>query len=222
MLTNLEDKKIMVFCPHPDDDVFSSGALLKYLSAKNDVYSVFVTYSPRGVDRDISEKEKIELRKKEAKKACEILESKPVFLGLDQLKIKPDKENVKVMEGLLKKEKPDIVLIPPMNDAHPTHKKVSQTILKTLEKVEVEEVWSYETWTPLPNPDYIFFFNDTLMNIKKKAMNEHQSQTERLDFAGSMVALNRFRGIMGQELMGGFGKSYEGENKYGEAYQKVK
>jgi LmbE family N-acetylglucosaminyl deacetylase len=222
MLADLENKKILFFCPHPDDDVFSAGALIKYLSSKNEVYSVFVTYSPRGVDRDISKKEKIKLREREAEEACEILGSTPLFLGLNQLKIKPDQKTIEIVKQLIGKERPDIVFIPPINDAHPTHKKVNQIVLKSLDGIKVEEVWAYETWTPLPNPDYIFFFNDTLMEIKKKAMNKHQSQTERLNFVGSMTSLNRFRGIMGQELMGGFGKSYKEENKYGEAYQKIR
>jgi LmbE family N-acetylglucosaminyl deacetylase len=222
MLADLENKKILFFCPHPDDDVFSAGALIKYLASKNEVYSVFVTYSPRGVDRNIPENKKIQIRKKEAIAACKVLGSEPIFLGLDQLKIEPDKQNIEIMEQLLEKENPDIVFLPPVNDAHPTHKKVNQIVSSALEKNNVKEVWAYETWTPLPNPDYIFFFNDTLMEIKKKAMEKHVSQTERLNFVGSMTSLNRFRGIMGQELMGGFGKSYKEENKYGEAYQKIR
>ncbi len=132
--------------------------------------------------------------------------------------MKYNKENVNIIIKLLREEKPDIIFLPPKNDAHPTHRKVSRIVLKAIKSVKINEKWFYEIWTLLKKPNFIFFFNKELMNIKIKAMKEHKSQIERLDYIGATIALNTFRGIMGQELLGGFGKLYKNEKKYGEAF----
>ena len=221
MIEELKNQKILFFCAHPDDDVFSSGALISHLANNNHITCVYLTSSPRGVARDISTEEKIKIRKLESINSCRILGSDPLFLDLGQPILECNKENISIVLGVLQKEDPDIVFLPPLNDAHPTHRTVNEIVLKVLESFKVNEAWYYETWTPLAVPGYVFFFNDDLMKVKIEAMKQYESQLERLDYISSTVAFNIFRGIMGQELMGGFGRSYKGEAKYGEAFQKV-
>jgi len=222
MIEELRNQKILFFCAHPDDDVFSSGALISHLSKNdNNITCVYLKSSPNGVARDISIEEKIELRKSEAVNSCRILGSKSLFLDLDQPTLECNEENIGIVLDVLQGENPDIVFLPPPNDAHPTHRTVNRIVLKALESFNVNEAWYYETWTPLAIPDYVFFFDEALMKVKIEAMKQYESQLERLDYVGSTVALNVFRGIMGQELMGGFGKSYQNKAKYGEAFQKV-
>ena len=217
-----KNQKILFFCAHPDDDTFSSGALIYNLAKNNKILCVYLTTSPRGVVKDISTKEKIQIRKTEAINACKVLGAKPIFLDMDKPTLKHNKENVGIISKLLKEEKPDIIFLNPKNDAHPTHKKVSRIVLKAIKSVKINEIWFYETWTLLAKPNFIFFFNDNSMKIKIRAMKQHKSQLERLDFVDATIGLNTFRGIMGQELMGGFGKSYQSEKKYGEAFLIIK
>ena len=223
MIAIPKNKKILFFSPHPDDDVMSSGALIYTLvKNKNKITCIYFTFSPKGVARNIPIKEKIKIRKGEAKKACKVLGSKPLFLGFDSRNFKYNKENVKKIINLLRKKKPDIIFIPPKNDVHPTHKKVSKIVLKATEYTKVKEKWFYETWTPLERPNFIFFFNENLMKIKINALKQHKTQIERMDFITSIKAFNIYRGIMGTELLGGFGKSYKIKKKYGEAFLVIK
>lgn len=222
MINIPKNKKIIIFCAHPDDDTFSSGALIYGLAKNNKVVCIYLTSSPKGVAKDISTEEKIRIRKSEGIKACKILGTRPVFLDLDKPTLRYNKENVGIISKLFKEEKPEIIFIPPKNDAHPTHRKVSKIVLKAIKPLKVNETWFYETWTPLGKPNFIFFFNDDLMKIKIEAMKQHKSQLERVDYAGATIALNTFRGIMGQELLGGFGKSYQNGKKYGEAFLIIK
>ena len=223
MTTIPKNKKILFFCAHPDDDVFSAGALIYTLAKNNNqVVCVYLTSSPRGVAKEVSNEEKIRIRKTEAVNAGKILGVKTVFLDLDKPTLEQNKENTKLIVRLLKEEKPDIIFLPPKNDAHPTHRKVSEIITESQKSVEINENWFYETWTPLEKPNFIFFFDERLMKIKMRAIKRHKSQLERVDYLGAIVSLNTFRGIMGQELLGGFGKSYKNDEKYGEAFLIIK
>jgi len=213
-----KNKKIIFFCAHPDDDAFSSGALIYKLTRnKNKIYCIYLTISSRSVKRDIPNEEKIKIRKNEAEKSCKILGTRAIFLDLDKPRLKINEENVGKVIKILKKERPDIIFLPIKNDLHPTHRKVNSIVMKATEFAIIKQKIFYEAWTPIQKPNFIFFFDKKIMKIKIKAMKQHKSQIERLDYSKAIVALNIFRGIMGQELLGGFAKTYNQE-KFGEAY----
>lgn len=217
-----EKKTAVVFCPHPDDDAFSCGATISEMVRKGcEVVCVYMTLSPKGVAGNMTDGEKGATRKKEGIEACRIMGSRPVFLNLDEPRLEHTPQTVKAVAELLKTERPDVIFLPPENDAHPTHRATSKIVLEALGQRKTE-VWFYETWTPLAEPNFIFFFGEKAMELKKKAMNAHQSQVSRRDFPGAIVGLNIFRGIMGEELLMGFGKLLEGKKQYGEAFRVVR
>ena len=214
-----KNKKILFFCAHPDDDTFSSGALIYNLVKNNNkVLCIHLTSGLKGIDRKIPTDYKIKIRQTEEINACKILGVRPVFLRLDDPLFNCNSRNINIIIKILKKEKPDIIFLPHEKDAHPTHKKVNKIVLNASKSIKVKKKWFYETWTPLEKPNFIFFFDDLLMKIKISAMKQYKSQLERLDFISAIIALNTFRGITGQELLRGFGKSYKSEKKYGEAF----
>ena len=159
------------------------------------------------------------IRKEEATNACKFLNAKPLFLDLDKPKLEVNEESINKTIEILRTEKPDIVFSPPCYDAHPTHRRLNQIMRKAIKSSQVEQIWFYETWTLIEKPNFIFFFDEDLMKIKVEAMKKHESQVERLDFINAIKSLDRLRGIMGQELIGGFAKSYHSTKKYGEAFK---
>jgi LmbE family N-acetylglucosaminyl deacetylase len=214
-----KNKKILFFCAHPDDDVISSGGLIyKLVKNKNDVLCVYLTSSPLGVLGKKSLIEKRKIRSKEALVACMLLGCRTMFLDLDKPRLEVDDSTIDRIRKLMQDEAPSMIFLPPANDAHPTHRKVHEIITRTGKQAER---WIYETWTPLPKPNFIFFFDDALMKIKKKAISCHKSQLIRSDYLEAAVCLNRFRGIMGLELLGDKGKVYK-KQRYGEAFLIVK
>ncbi len=59
-----KNQKILFFCAHPDDDTFSSGALIYSLVKNNNkVVCIYLTSSPRGVQKIFQVKKKYELGK---------------------------------------------------------------------------------------------------------------------------------------------------------------
>ena len=222
MISLPENKKILFFCPHPDDDAFSSGATIHELvKNQNQVISVFMTLSPKGIARDISNEEKRRIRKSEAVAACKVLGNKTLFLDLDKPTLEFNDKNINLIINMLEKEKPDIILLPPQNDAHPTHARVSKIVSEAAKSIKAEK-WFYETWTPLEKPNYIFFFGEDIMKIKIKALKQYESQLERMDLVNAAIGINTYRGIMGELLIEGFTKSGEKQKKYGEAFLIVK
>jgi len=223
MIENLPSgKKIIFFSPHPDDDAFSSGAFLYSLSKKkNKILTFYLTLSPRGVPfSHLSEKEKREIRKKEAKESSKILGTKPIFLELDKPSFEISEKNIKIIAQILKKEKPDFIFLPSKEEIHPTHKKCFYLIKKAIEKVKLKgfQEWRFEVWSPIPRPNFIFFFDRKLMKIKKEAIKKHSSQIKRINLEKAAEGLNLFRGIMGKEIMKGFAGFYPNQKKYGEAF----
>jgi len=215
-----KNKKIVVFSPHPDDDVISMGAtIIKLIKNKNKVSCVYLTPSPKGVLGDILVEEKIKIRENEAIEACKIIGSKPIFsyLARNEEKIDLSNDNINKILNVLKTERPDIVALNHKEDMHPTHRMCSRLILKALEKFHVVKKWFWEEWTPIQNPNCFIFFDENIMNVKIKAIRAHKSQIKRARFDLATKSLNLYRGIMGGEITRGFGSSSEKIN-YAEVF----
>jgi LmbE family N-acetylglucosaminyl deacetylase len=172
---------------------------------------VFLASSPRGVQRNISEEEKRRLRQKEGAAACKVLGAKAVFLDLDHPDLKLNEKNVALVREKIKWA--SVVFTHSSDDSHPTHRVCHKIAMKA---VTNQQVWFFEGWSLFSSPDYIYLFGEKDMGKKMEAMEKHASQLERNDFLKAIIGLNTFRGVMGQEMMAGFGGKHKGE--YGEAF----
>jgi LmbE family N-acetylglucosaminyl deacetylase len=211
------DQRVLFLCAHPDDDTFSSGAAIREMSRLgNRVTCAYLTNSPRGVPGNQADEQKSAIRKAEAREACGVVGSRPVFLDLRKEDL-GSRQALDAVTELLSKEKPDVAFLPHPGESHPTHRLASSLVLKALESYPVKQRWLWESWSPLHTPNFIFFFGEDAMEVKRKAMRKHASQLSRIDELEATVAFNRWRGIMGAEMMGGYAGSYRGP-KYGEAF----
>ena len=171
---------------------------------------------------DVDE-EKREIRKNEQRVACKMLGIRQFFMDLDNPVLRVDSHSIDTVKRIIKDVHPDIIFLPPEDDIHPTHQKVSQILKIALGRKKIERRY-YETWKPIDRPNFIFFFDRELMDVKIKAMRVYKSQIERTDFLNGVIGLNMFRGSVGQEMIGGFGKEYrkrlfsDGRIVYGEAF----
>ena len=59
----------------------------------------------------------------------------------------------------------------------------------------VKTVLCYEVWTPLPRFSYIEDISD-FIDIKLEALNQHQSQIQRIPLDEAVRCFNRYRGVM--------------------------
>lgn len=219
MLELPRKKRVLIFCAHPDDDTFGMGASIAEMSRNGcKVTCIFLTLSPRAVLGDMPEQEKKDIRIKEAMEACRILGAESVFLDFHKDELEEPGTLEKITD-LTSKLRPDIIFLLPGNDVHPTHRLSSHLVQEAVKEGDVNEIWFYETWTLLPEPNSVYFFGEKEMKLKKKAMRKHESQLERggpTDEAFS--CLNRFRSITIREPMMGFGEKHKEFGRYAEVF----
>ena len=133
------ENKILIFSPHPDDDVIGMGATM-ILSCKNSI--IHVAYQTSGWNGvPISDKEEAaNIRKKECEEACKNLNAILHFLNSPFYELSKGntknnftREDIRLHVDLIDKIKPDIVFcIGDINDPNGTHEKCQQIVFSAL------------------------------------------------------------------------------------------
>lgn len=145
---------VIVFCAHPDDDVFGvGGTLARYSKEGKKIITVIFTYGEKS-HIWLKEKITIEMRKKEAEKAASILGySKSIFLGLDEGRIEKHAEEngtLKELKKLIQKKKPSKIFTHSGDDPHPNHRAVHKIIMKTVDSLRFKtDVYTFDVWNIL-------------------------------------------------------------------------
>ncbi len=130
---------VLVFAAHPDDaELGCGGSLIKLSNEGKKVVIVDATQS------ELSTRGNIELRKKEAEDAGDILkiyarENLQIYDGT----ISSSQENVLKVVQQIRKWKPDIIIMPPQFERHPDHEEMHRLVRKSaffsgLQKIETE------------------------------------------------------------------------------------
>jgi len=140
-------KRILVFVPHPDDEVLGcGGTIAKHTKSGDEVYLCIVTkaYTP-----DWSE-EFMKNRPKEVEKANKILGiEKTYFLDYPTVKLDtiPQKELNESISKVVNEVDPDIVYIPHKGDLNKDHRLVFEASLVATRPAnyKVKRILSYET-----------------------------------------------------------------------------
>ena len=114
-ITEWRGKTVMVFCPHPDDDLAAAGTMAKLIGNGNKVWIVLYTTGNKGSrDLDMTSERLAQIRKQEDLAANKILGIPPeniIWLGYDDgmLEYVPQKELVEKVCWLIRKYRPDAV-----------------------------------------------------------------------------------------------------------------
>jgi len=213
-------KKVLIFSPHPDDDVIGCGeSIAKHIKQGNKATVVYMTSGEAG-SLKYSKEELAKIREDEAKNAAKVLGVEDIiFLRNPDGYLEYNKENlIKIIE-IIREEKPNIVYIPHKNDAHKDHKTTYELVIEAVVRASgpwfqeckkepwlVEVVLCYEVWTPLQEISYVEDITD-FIEQKIKAIRQHKSQIQDVQYDEAARGLNRYRGIM------------TGKGKYCECFQ---
>jgi len=221
-----KNKKILIFSPHPDDDVIGvGGTIQKLIENFNDLWSIYLTSGVSNINsikRNISIKETKKMRADEAKESCRILNIKPIFLNLDNYHVlEYNSQNIDRIRKSIVELDTDIIILPNKYDLHPTHRISTKLILNAIKLIEsgrIKELWFYEITSTLKAPNKIITFDEKIMRNKNKAICAHKSQIERKRYDLATKGLNIFRGINSDAInkseFGSFGKIQYGEGFY--------
>jgi len=182
------DDKIMIFSPHPDDDVIGMGATIyKLFKFGIKVKIVYQTSGKGGGD--------VRIRQQEAISAIKSLggtEDNIIFLNLPfyekkfhlhidgiigNLEIKPDQfDIIKTFQCIEEYNPNKIFFAGDICDPNKTHK-ICYDILHNISKVDKRQYYLYySAWDTTENPDDIHIFNKDTMDKKIYSIKQHESQ----------------------------------------------
>lgn len=216
--TNL---KIMVFAPHPDDELIGcGGSIAKHIKNGNEVIVVYMTSGDSG-KIEISKSELALIREEEASKGAKILGIKEViFLRNPDGYLDTGKENlIKLME-IIREKKPDVVYVTNKDEGHRDHRNTNELVMNAIGRAsgpwfqeakgdpwEVSHILEYEVHPPMSTTNYCEDISD-FIDLKIKALEEHKSQIGDIHYQDSSRALAEYRGTL-----------TSGKSKYAECFR---
>ncbi len=214
---------ILVFAPHPDDEIIGcGGSIAKQVEKGNKVSIVYLTSGESGSQK-FSKSEFRKIREREAKAVAKVLGVKKLFfLREPDGYLEYNKRNLIKITNLIRKNKPQVIYLPHQNDFHADHQQtyrlVSQSIFRASgpwfqeckEKPHsVKIVLGYEVWTPIQNASYVEDITKYL-DLKIKALQQYYSQIKDISYIDAVKGLNRYRGVI------------SGVGKYAECFEVIK
>lgn len=194
--------KILVLSPHADDDVFGmGGTIVKHSKAGDEVSVLYFCDGSKGTPEGIRDSSLIGKRKNEAERASKILGVKELlFWGYKDGSLTANSTSVKALKSLILENKPDIIYLPSISDNHPDHLETNKIFYQVIASFSSDSpfkfplVAMYELWTPL-FPNRLININ-SVIEIKKEAIGQHQSQLRSRDYSEAILALNKYRAEM--------------------------
>jgi LmbE family N-acetylglucosaminyl deacetylase len=115
-------KKVLVIGAHPDDpESMCAGTMLKLKAMGAEVVAVYLTSGEAGIVGKTHEQART-IRQAEARKACEVLGVRAVFLSQIDGNAEVNKERYAEMKALIEAERPDMVITHWPIDSHRDHR----------------------------------------------------------------------------------------------------
>lgn len=199
---------IVVFAPHPDDDILGCGGTISHYTAMGRRVMVVYLTSGEAGSISISPQTLSLTRENEARQAAAILGVSEVhFMRWPDgyLEMKPD--YLEALTGLIRDLQPDIILIPHAGDAVPDHQITHHLVLEAARRASgpwfpdcggkpwsVSRILGYEVWTPLSSPTTAVDIS-AYAALKLQAIQCHASQLAAIGYDDGIMGLNRYRGV---------------------------
>ena len=115
-------KKVLVIGAHPDDpESMCAGSMLNLKAMGAEVVAVYLTSGEAGIVGKTHEQART-IRQAEARKACEVLGVRAVFLTQTDGNAEVNKERYAEMKALIEAEQPDMVITHWPIDSHRDHR----------------------------------------------------------------------------------------------------
>lgn len=193
LLTPLDNGKVLVFAPHPDDETLGCGGTLAKLKAVGcTIKVVFVTDGggagglPEG---------SIAIRQQEAAAALTTLGVQD-WLFLDE----PDGSfrNHPAFERLaleiMQAFQADWIFLPSVLDYHRDHVAIGQTLFALWQQHKTAaRLFFYEIWSPLPATHVVDI--SSAIELKRQAIEQYKLPLSHCDYLSASIGLSRYRAL---------------------------
>lgn len=185
--------RILVLAPHPDDETLGCGGTIAlYASMGKKVCVAIIT---KGEAVNVKAENVVELRRKEAYRAAEILQIKQVvFMDFPDTGLSMRHDEVeRGIRSLIQTFNPDIVFAPSPMDLHDDHVVVSRITMSLLKEFRSLKLAFYEIYNPI-RYNCIIDITDVIDIKRKAAMCYYYSLLEKPEnFLFAMEGLNAYR-----------------------------
>ena len=186
---------VVVFAPHPDDEVFGcGGALALHAKAGHTVHVVLLTAGDRKPD-GVSDPEYANLRLIESAAAAAILGiAAPECWKLPDRTVGYGESLVERIMGAIVAADADVVYAPSLWESHPDHRATAMSAIEAVRRLGGNRsLLLYELSAPL-RPNRLVDIS-TVWADKAEAMACFDSQNKNLDYPDFIGSLNRYRAL---------------------------
>jgi len=189
--------RVLVLVPHPDDESLGCGGVVALHCRQGDrVTILFATDGRAGdvlgyyADRDYRA-----LRRAEARRAGEVLgTSDLIFWDYQDAKLAEAEDLADRLGGLFAAEKPDIIYRPSVREIHPDHWALAVAVDRALQSCpRTVAAYAYEIWGTV-QPTHVIDITP-VWDVKRKAIEEYESQVRYNDYLHMVAGLNAYRTI---------------------------
>lgn len=189
-------EKVLVFAPHPDDEVFGCGGALALYAQQGIQIEVHVITDGAGYAVGDERLRLQQTRQAETVNALKKLQITAVcFWSLADRSLAGHAGLVKKLLKVLTSTSPQVVMAPSLDEIHPDHLGLARATLAAIQLMppayEKPLVLQYEIGSML-KPDLLIDIT-TVWGIKQQAMQTFASQMLNQDYARHIEALNTYR-----------------------------
>lgn len=185
-----QSDKICILTPHADDETIGCGGLLAMYGSQCDV--ILLTDG-----RLAGQGSPEEIVKRREDEFSEVMR----FFKVHDFKMMRAQDNLLInsfdkFSQITDFRKYDYVVMPHGLDSHKDHvvvKPFFERLKKEQKGIKAKSVY-YEVWGALAMPTHYLDISE-VVDVKRNAINMYKSQTEKIDYAGRILALNHYRGI---------------------------
>ncbi|MGA1867602.1 MAG: PIG-L deacetylase family protein [bacterium] len=183
---------ILAIGAHPDDIEYScSGTLIKYSQTGHQVFMFILSNGEAGGDAEI--------RKREQEDSCAIIGVKELLWGgFKDTMIPLSRELIVSIENIVKKVKPDLVLVNYNHDTHQDHRNLADAVISATR--QTKNLLFYESPTSNNFVPTVFVDISTVLLKKLETLQAHRSQVIKTNIESTNIlelatSTANFRGI---------------------------
>ena len=184
---------VVVFAPHPDDEVFGcGGTILRHIAVSVPVHVVIVSdgaFGAKGQQKELI----IAQRQEESHKAAAVLGyGEPEFWRLPDRGVIYGESLIRRIMAEIENTAANLVYAPSLMEMHPDHRALAMCVIEAVRRAPSKPYLAlYEVGVPLA-PNMLLDISD-LAERKMAAMVCFVSQNEKQRYDLDIAALNRYR-----------------------------
>jgi len=193
-VADIPARAVLVFAPHPDDEVFGcGGAIARHVAAGTPVQVIVATdggYKKGAMGVPEAELRRARTREDESRAAAKVLGyGEPVFWALPDRALSFGEPLIaKILSAM---EGKDLVYAPSLSEQHPDHRIIAMAALEAVKRKPGTRLAFYEVGAPL-RPNLLLDIS-SVAAAKRAAAECFASQLEDQRYDEQIAALNRYR-----------------------------